>query len=102
MTEITFTRVESNRDRRRFLTFPWKVYKNDPLWVPPLLPERMKVIDPETGAFFKRGEAEFFIAWRGTEMVGTVCAFEDVFTNEPFLYATTEDTENTQSTQRFL
>lgn len=82
MTEIRFSKVETKRDRRRFLTFPWKVYKHDSLWVPPLVPERMKVIDPETGAFFKRGEAEFFLVWRGRELVGTVCAAEDIFTNE--------------------
>lgn len=82
MTEFRFTKVESKADRRRFLTFPWKVYKDDPLWVPPLLPERMKVIDPATGAFFKRGEAEFFMVWRGSELVGTVCAAEDQFTNQ--------------------
>ncbi|HKJ27616.1 MAG TPA: hypothetical protein VJ965_08260, partial [Anaerolineales bacterium] len=70
MTAFRFTKVETKRDRRRFLTFPWKVYQDDPLWVPPLLPERMKVIDPAVGAFFVRGEAEFFIVWRGSEMVG--------------------------------
>jgi GNAT superfamily N-acetyltransferase len=70
-------------ERRAFLTFPWRIYRDDPLWVPPLLPQRAKTIDPERGAFFKRGgEAEFFIAWRDGEPVGTVCAAEDKFTNE--------------------
>jgi GNAT superfamily N-acetyltransferase len=39
-------------------------------------------MDPARGAFFKRGEAEFFVAWRGREPVGTVCAGEDAFANE--------------------
>lgn len=77
MTRIEVRVVRTRRDKRRFLTFPWRIYKNDPLWVPPLLPERAKTIDPERGAFFKRGEAEFFIAWRGTRPVGTICAAED-------------------------
>ena len=77
MTRIEVRAVRTRRDKRRFLTFPWRIYKNDPLWVPPLLPERAKTIDPERGAFFKRGEAEFFIAWRGTRPVGTICAAED-------------------------
>ena len=34
-------------------------------------------IDPVRGTFFRRGEAEFFIAWRGKEPVGTICAAED-------------------------
>jgi len=77
MTRIEVRVVRTRRDKRRFLTFPWRIYQNDPLWVPPLLPERAKTIDPERGAFFKRGEAEFFIAWRGTRPVGTICAAED-------------------------
>jgi GNAT superfamily N-acetyltransferase len=75
--------VHTPRERRVFLTFPWRIYRDDPLWVPPLLPERARTIDPRRGAFFKRGgEAEFFVAWRDGEPVGTICAAEDKFTNE--------------------
>jgi GNAT superfamily N-acetyltransferase len=49
--------------------------------VPPLLPERRKVIDPQQGVFFKRGEAEFFIAWQNGKPVGTICTAEDRVTN---------------------
>ncbi len=69
--------VRNARDRRIFLEFPWRIYKGDPLWVPPLLPDRRKVIDPGRGVFFERGEADFFIARRGGVTVGTICAAED-------------------------
>jgi GNAT superfamily N-acetyltransferase len=69
--------VRSARDRRIFLQFPWKIYKGDPLWVPPLLSDRRKVIDPRRGTFFKRGVADFFIARRAGVPVGTICAAED-------------------------
>jgi GNAT superfamily N-acetyltransferase len=74
--------VRNGEERRRFLTFPWVVYRDDPLWVPPLLPELAKRIDPEHGVFFKRGEAEFFVAWQDGKPVGTICAAEDPPTNE--------------------
>ncbi len=74
---ISVRPVRTPRERRIFLTFPWRIYAGDPLWVPPLLPERRKAIDPRRGVFFKRGEAEFFIAWRGGEPLGTVCAAQD-------------------------
>ena len=77
MSAIEVRSLGSARDRRVFLTFPWRIYKNDPLWVPPLLPERRKVIDPAIGPFFQHGDAEFFIAWRGGKPVGTICAAED-------------------------
>ena len=81
MNSIEIRAVRTPHEKRTFLTFPWRVYRDDPLWVPPLLPERAKVIDPQRGSFFKRGEAEFFIAWRGGEPVGTICAAEDPPTN---------------------
>jgi len=62
MDKIEIKQVGSRGERRKFLTFPWKIYRNDPLWVPPLLPERKKVIDPDRGVFFDRGKAEFFLA----------------------------------------
>jgi GNAT superfamily N-acetyltransferase len=83
MTGIEVRPVRTARERRTLLTFPWRVYGGDPLWVPPLLPERAKVIDPERGPFFQRGgEAEFFVAWRDGEPVGTICAAEDGWANE--------------------
>jgi len=82
MNNIDIRPVHTAKERRTFLTFPWRIYHEDPLWVPPLLPERAKAIDPERGAFFKRGEAEFFIAWRDGRPVGTISAAEDKFANE--------------------
>ncbi len=82
MSAIDVRPVCTRRDRRTFLTFPWRIYRHDPLWVPPLLPERARTIDPARGVFFKRGEAEFFIAWRDGQPVGTICAAEDKSANE--------------------
>jgi GNAT superfamily N-acetyltransferase len=67
----------TRREKHIFLTFPWRIYAKDPLWVPPILAERVKKIDPKRGAFFQRGCAEFFILWRGREVVGTICCAED-------------------------
>jgi GNAT superfamily N-acetyltransferase len=82
MNKLQIRSVRTARERRTFLTFPWRIYHDDPLWVPPLLPQRAKTIDPKHGAFFKRGEVELFIAWRDGEPVGTICAAEDRPTNE--------------------
>ncbi len=82
MSAITVQPVRNARERQIFLTFPWQIYRDDPLWVPPLLPDMAERIDPKRGVFFKRGEAEFFIAWRDGRPVGTVSAAEDREENE--------------------
>jgi len=77
LSDIQIHMVRSARQRRIFATFPWQIYRVDPLWVPPLLPERLKTIDPQRGIFFERGIADFFIAFRDGRPVGTICAALD-------------------------
>jgi GNAT superfamily N-acetyltransferase len=69
--------VMTRRERNLFLTFPWRLYRDDPLWVPPILSERAKAIDPKRGPFFKDGYAEFFLAWKGGRPAGTLCCAEE-------------------------
>lgn len=82
MSAICVRPVRTRRERQTFLTFPWRIYQDDPLWVPPLLPDWAERIDPRRGAFFKLGEAEFFIAWRDGQPVGTISAAEDRRANQ--------------------
>ncbi len=66
--------VRTKREREIFLTFPYTIYKNDPLWVPPLLPDLRKITDPARGLFFKGGGiADFYIAWKDGQPAGTIC-----------------------------
>jgi GNAT superfamily N-acetyltransferase len=81
MSTVEVRPVRSAGERRTFLTFPWRIYQGDPLWVPPLLPDWAERINPKKGVFFKFGQADFFIAWRGNRPVGTICAAEDCRSN---------------------
>jgi len=77
MTDIQVNPVRTAHERQHFLTFPWRIYKGDPLWVPPLLSERAKTIDPQRGLFFKDGYAELFVAWQNGKPAGTIACAED-------------------------
>jgi GNAT superfamily N-acetyltransferase len=81
MSTIEIIPVETASQRKRFATFPWQIYRHDPLWVPPLLGERIKFIDPNSGVFFKRGIAEFFITLKDGKPAGTICCADDRETN---------------------
>lgn len=82
MNNITIKIVETRRQQHRFATFPWQIYKNDPLWVPPLLPERMKQLDPGKGTFYSHGEASFFLAYQDGKLCGTIMAAVDHTSNQ--------------------
>jgi len=74
---IEIRAVQSSRERRAFLTFPWSVFHGDRMWVPPILSEQAKSIDPERGVWFTHGIAECYLAWQGRRIVGTICCAED-------------------------
>ncbi len=81
MNQIVIKQVRNWFQRRRYATFPWQIYKDDPLWVPPLVPERMKQLNPKKGTFFNHGEADFFIAYKDGKPAGTIMAAVDHSSN---------------------
>jgi len=82
MGPIEVRPVSTSLDRRRFLTFPWRIYRKDPNWVPPLMPDRRKLLDSTSSPFLTHGQVEFFIAWQNGQPVGTICAAEDYEVNQ--------------------
>jgi len=81
MAEIEIRPIKTRKQTHQFLTFPWTIYRNDPLWVPPILADRWKAVDPERGVFFQRGTAEFWGAYRNNELAGTICTAIDFKAN---------------------
>ncbi|NIQ40363.1 MAG: hypothetical protein GTN81_17530 [Proteobacteria bacterium] len=61
---------------KQFIRFPWTIYRNDPLWVPPLIKEQMFMFSPRY-PFFEHGEIELFLARKGQERAGRVAAILD-------------------------
>lgn len=57
--------IDSKSDRKKFVKMPWRVYRGDPRWVPPLLADRLEAIDPRKNPFFEHGEAALFVAEDG-------------------------------------
>lgn len=74
MHSIEVFPVGSKSDIKKFIKFPWKLYHNDPNWVPPLLMDRRKLIDKVNNPFYKHSEVEFFLAHRNGELVGRIGA----------------------------
>lgn len=81
-SQVSVRPVQSAREMEIFLKFPWQIYCHDPLWVPPLLPERRKLVDPRRSEYLGHAEAQFFIAWRGGHPVGTLSTAEDFAQNK--------------------
>jgi hypothetical protein len=52
----------TRKDKDRFIRFPWKIYKNDRNWVPPLIIERKDFLDPLKNPFFEHADVKLFLA----------------------------------------
>ncbi|MEP6809559.1 MAG: GNAT family N-acetyltransferase [Chthoniobacterales bacterium] len=77
MSQIEITPVASSAERDAFIKFPWRIYENDPVWVPPLILERRDFLDRKKHPFYQHGDAALFLARRGDEIVGRIMASDD-------------------------
>lgn len=82
MSEIKIRTVNSKKDLMTFIKFPWKIYKDDPNWVPPLLMDKKKIMNREKNPFFQHAEAEYFLAERDGELVGRIGAIKNDLHNK--------------------
>ena len=82
LSNIRIEPVSTRRDRRTFLLFPWRLFRNDPLWVPPVLSERAATTDPKRNTLFQTGEVGIFIAWKDRQPVGTIGLAIDAIENK--------------------
>jgi GNAT superfamily N-acetyltransferase len=82
MSAIEISIVGSRRDRDDFIKFPWRIYRNDPVWVPPLIVERRTFLDRKRHPFYQHGDAELFLARQNREIVGRIMASDDPRYNE--------------------
>lgn len=71
---IEIRAINSSGEMMDFIKFPWKIYANDPNWVPPLIMDRKKFLDREKNPFFKDNPTEFYLAYRNGEIVGRIAA----------------------------
>jgi hypothetical protein len=66
--------VSDKQGLMEFIEFPFKLYRGDPNWVPPLIEERRDFFDPKKNPFFEHARCQLFLARRGDELVGTVAS----------------------------
>ncbi len=69
--------IYSKADRKKFVDLPFRLYRDDPNWVPPLKGEALGLITPEKNGWFSHARAQLFLAERGGKVVGRIAAHID-------------------------
>ena len=74
--------VQTKKDLTAFIKLPWKIYKNDPNWVPHLLMDRKKFFNKDKNPFFNENPTQLFLAYRDGELVGRIGAIINKLHND--------------------
>lgn len=77
MSNIEIKTLHPKKDITKFLKFAWKIYKNDPNWVPPLMMDKKKLLNKDKNPFFKTSQMEMFMAYKDGEPVGRIAAIKN-------------------------
>ncbi len=77
MSKIEVKTLHPQKDIVKFLKFAWKIYKDDPNWVPPLMMDKKKLLNKNKNPFFKTSQMEMFMAYKGGEPVGRIAAIKN-------------------------
>lgn len=79
---IEILEVKSKSDIKNFVKFPFKVYKDCPQWVPPLISADIKNFNPKINPAFEFCETKLFLAKNENGICGRVAAIINKRYNE--------------------
>ena len=65
--------VSNRRELNGFIRVPWRLYRSDPSWVPPLILERMRHLSADN-PYFKHARWRAWVAYRDGRPVGRISA----------------------------
>ena len=71
---ITIKELITQKELKHFVKFPFKLYKNNKYWVPPIINDELESFDKTKNPVFNHATARFFIALKNNEIVGRVAA----------------------------
>lgn len=70
---ITIKEVTRRSDLLRFIKFPFKLYKDNPYWVPPIIKDELRSFS-RSNPIFEKVLVKYFLAYKSGEIVGRVAA----------------------------
>ena len=77
MADLTIRAITTKRDRKAFVDLPFRLYADDPHWVPPLKSEALGLVTPEKNGWYSHAKVQLFLAERAGRVVGRISAHID-------------------------
>lgn len=74
--------VEGGADLDAFIDLPFRIYREDPNWVPNVRRDIRRQLNPKINPFFEHSEVQCFLAKRKGEVVGRIAAIVNDLHNQ--------------------
>ncbi len=79
---LTIRKITAPADIKKFVEFPFELYKDNRYWVPPIKMDEMRSLDPDKNPSFKYITSAFWLAERDGKVVGRIGAIIHHKSNE--------------------
>jgi GNAT superfamily N-acetyltransferase len=71
---IEIREVTTLTNRKQFVELPFRLYKNNAYWVPPIKADEINILDPKHNPAFLFCKVKSWLAFHDKECVGRICA----------------------------
>lgn len=71
---VVIKEVLTKKELKTFVEFPIKLYKDNPLYTPPLVGDDMNDFNPKKNPSYKECQTKCFLAYKDNKLVGRICA----------------------------
>ncbi len=79
---VTIQEVRSRKDLKEFVSFPFRLYRGHPSWIPPLIADELETFDPARNPAYENAESRQWLALRDGRPVGRIAAIVSRAANE--------------------
>lgn len=69
---VQIVKVENRKQLDVFIKFPFKLYEDNPYWIPPLISDEKFTLDKDKNPAFEFSEAELWLAYKDGKVAGRI------------------------------
>ena len=74
MSQIEIEPVQTKSQQKAFIRLPWKLYRDDANWTPPLIQNQKELLGYRKHPFYLEAECQTFLAYREGHVCGRIAA----------------------------
>jgi GNAT superfamily N-acetyltransferase len=74
---VDIVEVKSRKQLKEFIYFPFRLYEDNPYWVPPLIMDEYNTLDKRKNPAFEYCDAKYWLAYKNGELVGRIAGIQN-------------------------